>query len=64
MSNKKRHQCSKCQSKIYEKKMYKYYYPLLNRTAWHCEKCVESEKWGITTIVSRPALGNKSKMSS
>ncbi len=39
--NKVRHFCSCCNRKIYEKKMYRYFYPLLHRTAWHCEKCVK-----------------------
>ena len=37
---KKRYCCSCCRRKIYAYKMYRYYYPLLHRYAWHCQKCV------------------------
>ncbi len=43
--------------------MYRYYYPLLQRTAWHCEKCVKGQKWDLATPMSVPALDDKSKMS-
>jgi hypothetical protein len=54
-----RHECSSCRRKIYEFKMYRYYYPLLNRTAWHCAKCVKSQSWDTVTIMKSPALGEK-----
>ena len=57
MKNLTRHQCSCCNRKIYEVKMYRYYYPLLKRTAWHCEECVKFVKWGFATAMIRPALG-------
>lgn len=38
----KRHYCTKCKSKKNSDKLFKVYYNLLNKTAFHCDKCMSA----------------------
>jgi hypothetical protein len=44
---KDRHYCTCCKKKVYAEKMIRVYYKLLEREAWHCNKCIDKHNAGL-----------------
>lgn len=51
---KKRHQCSCCQRRINEEKMYSLYYPLIHRISWTCTVCYKKHIFEVVRLKSSP----------